>query len=377
MMPTREKSYYPYFDYLRFILVTIVMLAHDDLLTWNYSGKLAVDVFFALSGWLIGGILIRTDSKDLSRFYFNRALRIWIPYYIAFTLILVVSLLKDPINQKWFEFVIYKITWVYNYFGPPQLEAFRDAMPLDATGNHFWSVNAEEQFYLLAPLFLVVFAKIGRRIMTWLLIVAFFWYMWVYAPISLGVLAAVIDSKYPGFYAKRITRVLLLVTLLGMTSGFAFTGDYKLYAPLFSISVVLLLAVKGNRQPAGSFLGGISYPLYLNHWIGVFFFNLVLEPFGLRESGIRNILAAVMNYGIAAFLYWFIERKVLSMREKLYSAGRGVIFTCLAYISIVTGFTFGFVLVPSVKTGMVWFVFLATASIVIAVVLKNHSKNNG
>ena len=220
MTPTREKSYYPYFDYLRFVLVTVVMLAHDGILTWNYSGKLAVDVFFALSGWLIGGILIRTDIKDLSRFYFNRALRIWIPYYLAFTLIIIVSLLKDPINQKWFEFVIYKVTWVYNYFGPPQLEAFRDAMPLDGTGNHFWSVNAEEQFYLLAPLLLVVFAKYGRSIIIWLLVVASFWYMWVYAPISLGVLAAVVNAKYPGFYAKRITRALMLVVFFGCDCRF-------------------------------------------------------------------------------------------------------------------------------------------------------------
>jgi peptidoglycan/LPS O-acetylase OafA/YrhL len=374
MMRTKEKSYYPYFDYLRIVLVTVVMLAHDGVLTWPYSGKLAVDVFFALSGWLIGGILIRTDIEDLSRFYFNRALRIWIPYYLAFTLIIIVGLLKDPINQKWFEFVIYKVTWVYNYFGPPQLETFRDAMPLDGTGNHFWSVNAEEQFYLLAPLLLVVFAKYGRKIITWLLVVAFFWYMWVYAPISLGVLAAVVNAKYPGFYAKRVTRALLLVAFLGATSGLAFTGGYKLYAPFFSISLVLLLAIKGDKQSAGSFLGGISYPLYLNHWIGVFFFNLVLEPFGLRESGIRNVLAAVMNYGIAAFLYWFIERKVLAMREKLYSVRKGVVFTCLAYLSIIAGFTFGFILSPSAITGIVWLLFMVTASIVMTIVLKNGSR---
>ena len=167
----------------------------------------------------------------------------------------------------------------------------------------------------------------------------------------------------------------MLVIFLGATAGFAFTGDYKTYAPFFSISLVLLLAIKGNKQSAGSFLGGISYPLYLNHWIGVFFFNLVLEPFGLRESGIRNVLAAVMNYGIAAFLYWFIERKVLAMRGKLYSAGKGVVFTCLAYLSIVTGFTFGLILHPSITTGIVWLVFFATASIIITVVLKTYSRN--
>ena len=78
-----KKTYYPYFDYLRIALATIVMLGHDGLIRWGQSGNLAVQVFFALSGWLIGGILLRLSTDDLPRFYFNRALRIWIPYYIA------------------------------------------------------------------------------------------------------------------------------------------------------------------------------------------------------------------------------------------------------------------------------------------------------
>ena len=43
-----QTTYYPYFDYLRIALATIVMLAQ--------SGNLAVQMFFDLSGWLIGGI---------------------------------------------------------------------------------------------------------------------------------------------------------------------------------------------------------------------------------------------------------------------------------------------------------------------------------
>lgn len=80
------------------------------------AGKLAVDVFFALSGWLIGKILFNIDISQLRRFFFNRALRIWLPYYISLFAILLPSIFSDPINSKWIEIAIYKLTQTYNIF---------------------------------------------------------------------------------------------------------------------------------------------------------------------------------------------------------------------------------------------------------------------
>jgi len=348
------------------------MFGHDNLIGWGYSGKLAVDVFFALSGFLIGGILLRTEISNLPKFYFNRALRIWIPYYIAFILIIIASLLKDPINLKWVEFVIYKFTWVYNIFGSSQLQNCSECMPLDGTGNHFWSVNAEEQFYLLAPLFLVVFATKGRQLITWCLIVMSLWFMNIYVPISLGVFAAIVNSKYPSFYLKRVSKVILLFVFIGSAIGLSITTDYALYSPVFSICLVLLIAKKGKKDSLGSFLGGISYPLYLNHWIGVFFFNLVLDPFGLRDSGIRQFFSALMNYGIAAFLYWYIERKILAMREQLYTQKKGFVITLIAYFSVATGLTLGVFLNPSLNIAIFMAIFLITTYLVITAVFNKR-----
>jgi len=370
-----EKStYYPYFDYLRIVLVSIVMLGHDGLSFWKHSGSLAVDVFFSLSGWLIGGILIKTDISNLPRFYFNRALRIWIPYYIALVLIIIASLIKDPIDFKWYEFITYKILWVYNIFGSPQVSNYKQFMPLDGTGNHFWSVNAEEQFYLLAPLLLVVFSKIGKHLITWVFLVVITWSMGIYSSISFGVLAAIINSQYPSFHMKVISRVILVILFIGAIAGLALTLNYKLYAPIFSVSLVLLLAVKGERSSVGSFLGGISYPVYLNHWIGVFFFHLILEPFGLRDSGVRQFLSLLMNYGIGAFLYWYIERNILKMRVKIYTLKRGVIFTVLAYFSIILGLVFGISLYSSDNLIITLLIFITTAYFVIYCCIKEIVK---
>jgi len=369
-----KKNYYPYFDYLRIVLVSVVMFGHDGLSPWEPSGKLAVDVFFALSGWLIGGILIRTEVHNLPRFYFNRALRIWIPYYIAFILIIIASVIKDPINFKWFEFVAYKFTWVYNIFGTPQLQIFRACMPLDGTGNHFWSVNAEEQFYLLSPLLLVVFASYGKQLMTWMLLVISLWFMGVYAPISIGVLAAIANDKYPEFYKGKKSQLFLFILCICASAGLASTNsyhsnEYKLCAPIFAISIVLLLAKKGKKTLTGSILGGMSYPLYLNHWIGVFFFNFLLEPFGLRNSPIRHISSLLMNYAIAAFLYWYLERKILAMRGRLYTIKRGVVFSIIAYMLIITGLLYGSFLSPSFNTISILCLYILTAGLVINSIL--------
>src|SRR5690349_10940722 len=117
----KEDVYYPAFDYLRIILAITVAAFHAGLLAWPHTGSLAVQIFFALSGWLIGGILLRSKARDLLRFYFNRSARIWIPYFVAIGLLVSVSLLKDTITQKWLEFIIYKFTFVYDLFGPSQL----------------------------------------------------------------------------------------------------------------------------------------------------------------------------------------------------------------------------------------------------------------
>lgn len=53
---------------MRLAAASVVMFGHDNLIDWPGSGKIAVDVFFALSGWLIGGILINTKREGLPRF---------------------------------------------------------------------------------------------------------------------------------------------------------------------------------------------------------------------------------------------------------------------------------------------------------------------
>jgi peptidoglycan/LPS O-acetylase OafA/YrhL len=373
MNQNKHSTYYPYFDYLRITLACIVMLYHDGLISWGASGKLAVDVFFALSGWLIGNLLIKTDKDKLTKFYFNRALRIWVPYYIAFIFVVIASILKDPLDFKWFEIIIYKFTWVYNIFGPPQLSTFRELMPLDGTANHFWSVNAEEQFYILAPVLLVIFNKFGRMALTWLVLVVLLWFIDIYVPISLGVLAAILNSRRPHLLQSKWGQSILFLAFFLASYSLIFKNNYSLYAPIFSISVILLLAKKGKKSALGSLVGGMSYPLYLNHWIGVFFFNLILEPFDLRDTLTRQVLSIILNLFIAGVLYYYIERKILDCRENLFSNKRALIFTLLPYSLIILGLIFGLILTTTFNAVFFLALVILSAIIVGLTVLKTNN----
>jgi peptidoglycan/LPS O-acetylase OafA/YrhL len=336
-------SYYPLFDWLRIILAIVVALKHDDVIQWSNAGNLAVQVFFALSGWLIGGILLSSKKEDLPRFFFNRVTRIWVPYAIAIALLLGASLLRDPVTSKWLEFVFYKLTFVYNLFGPPQLAQFRQQIPLEGTGNHFWSICAEEQFYLLAPFVIVLMpVRIGKSLVLWSLLSVLAVSAQVYGSIALGVTAAVLRYYFGDWHLKKYALIILSAILIASIMCIILDWTpYIFVAPFFSVITVLLLARFGEKTYWGQFVGGMSYPFYLNHWIGVFSAHKLLEPFGLREAPVSKILALVLNLFVAAILYIVIDYSIKKYRSSWFNNRRGVYSAVAAYSLIAVGLTGG------------------------------------
>jgi peptidoglycan/LPS O-acetylase OafA/YrhL len=113
-------------------------------------GWVGVDLFFALSGFLITGILLDTRQADnyFGAFYARRILRIFPLYYAVLTAVVVAAGLKHPrpngvplvADEK--LYFLYLTNWLALWkgkWGPNML-------------GHFWSLAVEEQFYLIWPL---------------------------------------------------------------------------------------------------------------------------------------------------------------------------------------------------------------------------------
>ena len=199
-------------------------------------------------------------------------------------------------------------------------------LPLDATGNHFWSICAEEQFYLVAP-FLITFvvSRGHKQIWLWatIALVSLASPFWDYfAAISLGVLAAAIKEKYGSVVILRSAFVVLAIV------AFAFTvfdiASYRIAAPISAILIVLALAGEKSQHFSGQILGGVSYPLYLNQWIGVFAANALFAKFGMRETLLCQITGVVLAILIAFALYMLIDRNVLRHRNKFFTRQIGL-----------------------------------------------------
>jgi peptidoglycan/LPS O-acetylase OafA/YrhL len=332
--------YYPWFDWLRALCAVTVVLYHDHAISWTHSGDFAVQVFFALSGWLIGGMLLKMNTIDLPRFFFNRALRIWGPYYIAVSLLLLLSVMRETVTDKWLEIVFYKLTFVYNLFGTRQLTQYVDLMPQKGTLSHVWSVNTEEQFYLVTPLILVLLPnRMGRSVAMWCSIAVVTYYLNSYAAIVLGVLAAVVVRRRGNVHLTPTGR--LSVAMACVISGVATCSDslYMAASPFAAIFIVLMLAKPGPRHKFGELFGGMSYPLYLNHWIGVFAFNYLMPS--MREQPIRHALSIVANITVAMALYWWIEKPLLANRMMWFTRTRGNLITVAAYAMVAIGVTYG------------------------------------
>ncbi|WP_205471923.1 acyltransferase [Nocardioides sp. SYSU D00038] len=139
-------------DLLRGLAIGLVLLRHALPAPFAGAGVVGVVMFFALSGWLITGLLVeervRTGRIDLRRFYARRARRL-VPALVALVAgVVVVTLLLDPLGDRGElgRTVLFALTWTGNLpFGHAS----------DAT-FHLWTLATEEQFYLVWPALLLL-----------------------------------------------------------------------------------------------------------------------------------------------------------------------------------------------------------------------------
>jgi len=161
------------FDGLRAIAVLMVFFQHRLFGDIGEIGHLGVWIFFALSGFLIIGILstqrTRIEAGDtgfgaeLKRFLFRRTLRIFPIYYLMLTVmcVLIAFGLASPelASGMPFHFAYLSNFWIGNVLGywPGRY-------------SHLWSLAIEEQFYLLAAPLLLLLAARRHRAVCWTIV---------------------------------------------------------------------------------------------------------------------------------------------------------------------------------------------------------------
>jgi peptidoglycan/LPS O-acetylase OafA/YrhL len=159
-------KYRPEIDGLRAFAVLSVILYHAGF-NFFTGGYVGVDVFFVISGYLITIIILaelETGSFSLVRYYERRARRI-LP--ALFTVMLVClpfayfSLLPQAMKE-FSESLVAVCTFASNVLFWRTSGYFDTATELKPL-IHTWSLAVEEQYYVLFPLFLMLFWKLGKR----------------------------------------------------------------------------------------------------------------------------------------------------------------------------------------------------------------------
>jgi peptidoglycan/LPS O-acetylase OafA/YrhL len=360
----------PELDGLRGLAILLVVICHyigyaehaqlgywpHHFLTALIAGWSGVDLFFVLSGFLIGGILLdsRNSRRYFQTFYLRRAHRI-LPIYYAWIVIYAAIIAgglylvpgRLPVAGRDVGVVPIYVLFLQNMiYGPSVFQWIWFAVT--------WSLAVEEQFYLFAPP-LIRFVSLRRLVyvLTTVVCVApvlrylLFRYLThlYYLPqilmpcradtLALGILAAVAwrQQAFRSFLDRHpevLQRCVayLLVVLAPMTWWFTdptglmtYTIGYGLLAALYACLLLLVISQAGGvvarlvRVTWLRYLGGISYGVYLihltiNQWAHRLLLNARPRIYDLKGVGV-TLLAGAMTLVVASLSWKYFERPLI------------------------------------------------------------------
>ena len=373
----------PGLDGVRGIAVVAVLAYHMDL-AWTGGGFLGVEVFFALSGFLITQLIVdelsRTGRVDAWAFTKARARRLLpaLVTCVVATLALFAWLAPAAgLRADGLASLLYVQNWHLVVAGLPYSEAFARPSPL----LHLWSLSVEGQLYLLWPLLLVGVLATTRRstalLVTVLLAFASALLMALrYDPDGGSLAYYATDARASGFLVgaalawvwrppawsaplPRVARwgidVAGIAALVTLVVGFVAVTEFD--AGLYTqggflrvgllAAVLILAATRGGgvvaallSRPPVVAVGRRSYGLYLYHW-PVFVLGREL-PLPLWKI---NLLGLLVTVAVAEASYRWIETPVRrgglgALMGRLRLPRAGAVIACGAVTSALLAMVF-------------------------------------
>jgi peptidoglycan/LPS O-acetylase OafA/YrhL/lysophospholipase L1-like esterase len=166
--PTRSRSpHWPALDGWRGFTIWFAISVHAGYFTGG--GVLSLDTFFALSGFLITGLLLREwqrhEGIDLLAFWARRARRLLPALFVVLTAVVAYAafvaspLGLDTLRGDVLSTLGYGANWRFVLSGQSYFSSFTTPSPV----LHMWSLAVEEQFYLVWPLIVLGVLWLARR----------------------------------------------------------------------------------------------------------------------------------------------------------------------------------------------------------------------
>ena len=354
-------SYDPAIDFIRFIAFFLVFFTHfinrggnaiqvDTGQWWNNQfiqriadfGGQGVTLFFGLTGFLLGRLLIReleeNNSVSIKSFYLRRILRIW-PLYFAFIIFCGVMNFFAHSPTLVSKEIPYLATFTYNWG-----QIFGEVPGTMATIT--WSISVEEQIYLIFPiLFLLLARKTATRyalilIFSGLISVLGCLYIWNISPdrftpafllpVGVGLLTARFEGKFQNLSLKLWKRhfvLILIATYILFFRDIAALDNFRFLTFIGSATLLpaLLFAFRSfiaksdsRLIQVGVYVGRRSYGCYLFHW-SVWTVMVGRDLFSSKTEGFSVIgvfIAFAITVGVSAGSYRFFETPFLRYRKR-------------------------------------------------------------
>lgn len=292
-------------EVLRAYAISITLVAHlgvlhPDWYSWTSYFWLGggVDLFFAISGFLITATLLKAFSTGQSfriiagTFWVRRLFRLWPAALTWSTLTLLLTLGFDVSRTFGPEQAMFE-SWLYGVLNLQNLHIW-------SVGNsggvatplwHYWSLSLEEQFYLLLPMVLALVTNRKTLIIPVIMIALYqsiqirpwgtlLWFIRSDA-LLLGVASALawhyyadrLSSWFTALGKKTVTVIFVLSLPLPVVLANASWSSFYMGLVAISAGAVVFIASANSNlsEPAGRvqelmiYLGSRSYSIYLIH----------------------------------------------------------------------------------------------------------------